>query len=213
MSSLRKDTHTLHNPARSNGAEQLNRSSPRRLARHPGRRSTAGNDFSKPPVTVGVRSVTPSASTPSCARRASPHTPNSLPRGTHDRSRQSVVRTESSYAGIPNALHLESLTVGSNWLSSSTAGRPRFSSYEYEQPVVPQQHRRSMDCGVWVLQWMIRGALWAIHSVTAVNDQTRMRIAIDLVLRSHNPIAIDVVEKAMSYWKKKVAASRYRRDG
>ncbi|XLR44750.1 hypothetical protein S83_029410 [Arachis hypogaea] len=102
MSSLRKDTHTLHNPARSNGAEQLNRSSPRRLARHPGRRSTAGNDFSKPPVTVGVRSVTPSASTPSCARRASPHTPNSLPRGTHDRSRQSVVRTESSYAGIPN---------------------------------------------------------------------------------------------------------------
>ncbi|XLR44751.1 hypothetical protein S83_029411 [Arachis hypogaea] len=101
------------------------------------------------------------------------------------------------------ALHLESLTVGSNWLSSSTAGRPRFSSYEYEQPVVPQQHRRSMDCGVWVLQWMIRGALWAIHSVTAVNDQTRMRIAIDLVLRSHNPIAIDVVEKAMSYWKKK----------
>ncbi|RYR09178.1 hypothetical protein Ahy_B05g077309 [Arachis hypogaea] len=106
------------------------------------------------------------------------------------------------------AVHLESLTIGSKWLSSSNAERPRFLSYEYEEPVVSQQHQRSMDCGVWVLQWMIRGALWAIQSVTAVNEQTRMRISIDLVLRSHNPIAVDVVEKAMCHWKKKVAASR-----
>nr|XP_025694894.1 uncharacterized protein LOC112796581 isoform X3 [Arachis hypogaea] len=42
------------------------------------------------------------------------------------------------------ALHLESLTVGTNWLSSCTAERPRFSSYEYEEPVVLQQHRRSL---------------------------------------------------------------------
>ncbi|QHO38210.1 Ulp1 protease family, carboxy-terminal domain protein [Arachis hypogaea] len=106
------------------------------------------------------------------------------------------------------ALHLESLTVGTNWLSSCTAERPRFSSYEYEEPVVLQQHRRSMDCGIWVLQWIIRGVLWAIHSVTvvmilvdlqAVNDQIRIQIAIDLVLRSHNPSAIDILEKAMRY--------------
>ncbi|RYR62706.1 hypothetical protein Ahy_A04g020439 isoform I [Arachis hypogaea] len=66
------------------------------------------------------------------------------------------------------ALHLESLTVGTNWLSSCTAERPRFSSYEYEEPV-------------------------------AVNDQIRIQIAIDLVLRSHNPSAIDILEKAMRY--------------
>ncbi|XLU35570.1 hypothetical protein S245_071636, partial [Arachis hypogaea] len=62
------------------------------------------------------------------------------------------------------ALHLESLTIGPKWLSKCTAERPRFSSYDFEEPVVPQQHRLSMDCGVWVLQLMIRGALWAIHN-------------------------------------------------
>ncbi|KAL4299890.1 hypothetical protein AHAS_Ahas17G0146100 [Arachis hypogaea] len=106
------------------------------------------------------------------------------------------------------ALHLESLTIGPKWLSKTTAERPRFSSFPFEEPVVPQQHHLSMDCGVWVLQWMIRGALWAIHSVTAVNSQTRMRIAVDLVLRSHNAKAIDVVEKAMTFWKKKLESSQ-----
>ncbi|XLT77249.1 hypothetical protein HN873_033523 [Arachis hypogaea] len=71
------------------------------------------------------------------------------------------------------ALHLESITIGPKWLSKRIAERPRFSSYPFEEPVMPQQHHLSMDCGVWVLQWMIRGALWAIHSVTAVNNQTK----------------------------------------
>ncbi|XLT14440.1 hypothetical protein HN51_060130 [Arachis hypogaea] len=108
------------------------------------------------------------------------------------------------------ALHLESLTIGPKWLSKCTAERPRFSSYDFEEPVVPQQHRLSMDCGVWVLQLMIRGALWAIHN--AVNDLTQMRIALDLVLRSHNAKAIDVVEKAMCYWRKKAGSSRHGRE-
>ncbi|QHN91554.1 uncharacterized protein DS421_17g575860 [Arachis hypogaea] len=94
----------------------------------------------------------------------------------------------------------------SHWLSKTTAERPRFSSYPFEEPVVPQQHRLSMDCGVWVLQWMIRGALWAIHMLLI--EQTRMRIAIDLVLRSHNAKAIDVVEKAMTFWRKELASSQ-----
>ncbi|RYR62704.1 hypothetical protein Ahy_A04g020439 isoform C [Arachis hypogaea] len=93
MSSLRKDSHSMHNPTRSNGAEHSNRSSRRRLASHPGRWSTTGYEFSEPPVTVGVRSRISSDSTPSCA---------SLPRQTHDHSRHFAVRTVSSYAGIPN---------------------------------------------------------------------------------------------------------------
>ncbi|XP_020966301.1 uncharacterized protein LOC110266285 [Arachis ipaensis] len=114
----------------------------------------------------------------------------------------------SSYLFLNQTLHLESLTIGPKWLSKTTAERPRFSSYPFEELVVPQQHRLSMDCGVWVLQWIIRGALWAIHSVTTVNDQTRMRIAVDFVLRSHNAKIIDVVEKAMTFWRKKVTSSQ-----
>ncbi|XLS47255.1 hypothetical protein HN51_021613, partial [Arachis hypogaea] len=41
------------------------------------------------------------------------------------------------------ALHLKSLTIGPKWLSNCTAERPRFSSYDFEKPVVPQQHRLS----------------------------------------------------------------------
>ncbi|QHN92769.1 Ulp1 protease family, carboxy-terminal domain protein [Arachis hypogaea] len=85
------------------------------------------------------------------------------------------------------ALNLESLTIRPKWLSKCTVEQPRFSSYVFEEPIVPQQHRLSMDYGVWVLQWMIRGALWAIHSVTA----------------------IDVVEKAMCYWRRKAGSSRH----
>ncbi|RYQ99034.1 hypothetical protein Ahy_B07g086883 [Arachis hypogaea] len=41
------------------------------------------------------------------------------------------------------ALHLESLTIGPKWLSKTTAERPRFSSFPFEEPVVPQQHHLS----------------------------------------------------------------------
>ncbi|XLT04227.1 hypothetical protein HN51_042976, partial [Arachis hypogaea] len=109
-----------------------------------------------------------------------------------------TTETECRKLAMTQALHLESLTIGPKWLSKCTAERPRFSSYDFEEPVVPQQHRLS-------------GALWAIHSVTEVNDLTRMRIALDLVLRSHNAKAINVVEKAMCYWRKKAGSSRHGR--
>ncbi|KAL4300692.1 hypothetical protein AHAS_Ahas17G0226300 [Arachis hypogaea] len=99
------------------------------------------------------------------------------------------------------ALYLESITLGQAWLSSNDGVRPRFSTYDIEDADVPQQDRGSMDCGVWVSQWMIRGALWKDYDVRTVNVATRMRLAIDLVLKEHNENAKALVAKAMSHWR------------
>ncbi|MED6167178.1 hypothetical protein PIB30_000429 [Stylosanthes scabra] len=102
---------------------------------------------------------------------------------------------------------LESITLGRGWLSGPTAERPRFSSFDFAFPVVPQQHRDSMDCGVWVSQWMIRENLWGHYNVEAVGPETWMRLATDLVLRSHNPIARDVVDRALRNWRAKESST------
>ncbi|XP_072067468.1 uncharacterized protein [Arachis hypogaea] len=101
------------------------------------------------------------------------------------------------------ALYLEGLTLGKPWLSGEGALRPRFSAFDFEEPDVPQQKGNSMDCGVWVAQWMIREHLWKDYGVQHVNSATRMRLAADLVLKSHNEIAQEVVAKAFAHWEMK----------
>ncbi|XLR22319.1 hypothetical protein HN51_068565 [Arachis hypogaea] len=101
------------------------------------------------------------------------------------------------------ALYLEGLTLGKSWLSGPEALRPRFSAFEFEEPEVPQQAGDSMDCGVWVAQWMIREHLWQDHG--NVNNATRMRLAVDLVMKSHNDLGEDAVSKAVRHWQQKAA--------
>ncbi|KAL4314305.1 hypothetical protein AHAS_Ahas15G0071800 [Arachis hypogaea] len=103
------------------------------------------------------------------------------------------------------ALYLEGLTLGKSWLSGPEALRPRFSAFEFEEPEVPQQAGDSMDCGVWVAQWMIREHLWQDHGVQNVNNATRMRLAVDLVMKSHNDLGEDAVSKAVRHWQQKAA--------
>ncbi|KAL4344286.1 hypothetical protein AHAS_Ahas11G0163200 [Arachis hypogaea] len=101
------------------------------------------------------------------------------------------------------ALYLEGVTLGKSWLSAEGALRPRFSAFDFEEPDIPQQERNSMDCGVWVAQWMIREHLWKDYGVQHVNSARRMRLAVDLVLKSHNEIAHEVVTKAFAHWETK----------
>ncbi|KAL4393539.1 hypothetical protein AHAS_Ahas02G0062100 [Arachis hypogaea] len=111
------------------------------------------------------------------------------------------------------ALYLESLTLGKSWLSGPDAMRPRFSTFEFEEQDVPQQQGDSMDCGVWVAQWMIREHLWQDYGVQItmviseilfqhVNNATRMRLAVDLVTKSYNELAEDAVAKAFRHWQR-----------
>ncbi|MED6156582.1 hypothetical protein PIB30_015681 [Stylosanthes scabra] len=103
-----------------------------------------------------------------------------------------------------SALYLESLTLGRDWLSIPDAIRPQFGGYDIEEVEVPQQHRRSMDCEVWVAQWMIRETLCFKNAlqVESVTDATRMRLAVDLVLKEYNSLAKNVVVRAIHYWKR-----------
>ncbi|QHO41107.1 hypothetical protein HN51_007049 [Arachis hypogaea] len=99
------------------------------------------------------------------------------------------------------ALYLEGLTLGQSWLAGNCSVRPRFSTFEFEEPELPQQDPKSMDCGVWVAQWMIRDHLWQNYSVQNVSSATRMRLAVDLVMKSHNEMARDIVAKAVAHWQ------------
>ncbi|RYR48088.1 hypothetical protein Ahy_A07g034077 [Arachis hypogaea] len=62
-----------------------------------------------------------------------------------------------------------------------------------------------MDCGIWVTQWMIRDHLWRHYGVQHVNAATRMRLAVDLVMKSHNDLAQAVISKAIGHWERKLA--------
>ncbi|KAL4394930.1 hypothetical protein AHAS_Ahas02G0201200 [Arachis hypogaea] len=70
------------------------------------------------------------------------------------------------------ALYLEGLTLGHSWLSGNCSVRPRFSTFDFEDPKLPQQDRKSMDCGVWVAQWMISDHLWEDYSVHVFSSFT-----------------------------------------
>ncbi|RYR08403.1 hypothetical protein Ahy_B05g076078 [Arachis hypogaea] len=104
---------------------------------------------------------------------------------------------------MKQTLYLEGFTLGRSWLSGLGALRPRFSAFEFEEPEVPQQESASADCGVWVAQWMIRGHLWQDYGVQNVNTATRMRLAVDLVMKSPNHLAQQVVSKAFAHWQLK----------
>ncbi|KAL4365091.1 hypothetical protein AHAS_Ahas07G0071400 [Arachis hypogaea] len=87
------------------------------------------------------------------------------------------------YEGAPNEMH-----------------KP--STYEILEPEIGQQAYGSNDCGVWVAQWMIQSHLWSNYDLPVVNEHTRMRLAIDIVLGRHNPYRAEIGRKAVEYWDK-----------
>ncbi|XLR60459.1 hypothetical protein S83_011131 [Arachis hypogaea] len=49
---------------------------------------------------------------------------------------------------------------------------------------------------------MILSRLWGSHNVEKVTEYTRMKLAIDLVLKPHNEIRQDIINKAMENWRR-----------
>ncbi|MED6114910.1 hypothetical protein PIB30_085123 [Stylosanthes scabra] len=125
--------------------------------------------------------------------------------GTMQRIKEKYMR--SKVDKVTRALQLESITLDSDWLSVPNAKRPRFGSFDFEVASVPRQVRGSNDCRVWVAQWMVREVLWANFGLKVVNKETRMRIAVDLVMKEHNPLASTVVSNALAYWQEKIKKS------
>ncbi|MED6160531.1 hypothetical protein PIB30_052248 [Stylosanthes scabra] len=77
---------------------------------------------------------------------------------------------------------------------------PFVSDYEPLVPEVGHQADRSMDCGVWVCQWMVNSHLWLDYNLPEINSSTRMSLAVDLVTSPHNPLANAIWEKAVNFW-------------
>ncbi|MED6121956.1 hypothetical protein PIB30_035096 [Stylosanthes scabra] len=77
----------------------------------------------------------------------------------------------------------------------------RFSLYDLSEPLVGQQRELSNDCGVYVAQWMIQSHLWEAYNLV-VTDETRMRLAIDLVTNIHNVNRHQVADRAVEDWDK-----------
>ncbi|MED6195615.1 hypothetical protein PIB30_039587 [Stylosanthes scabra] len=64
-------------------------------------------------------------------------------------------------------------------------------------------HPSCNDCGVWVIQWMMQPSYWEEFNME-VNIQTRMRLALDLVMGPHNSLARKVMRDATLEWDRRM---------
>ncbi|KAJ1398792.1 hypothetical protein SESBI_30779 [Sesbania bispinosa] len=90
----------------------------------------------------------------------------------------------------------------------SSSQKPIVSEFKI---IVPEdlgmQAEGSNDCGVWVAQWMNQCILYQDineYKEIKVNIESRMRIAIDLVMGDYNKLKDDVVHRAWLLWNKKM---------
>ncbi|XLS75775.1 hypothetical protein HN51_032640 [Arachis hypogaea] len=96
---------------------------------------------------------------------------------------------------------LEELLDHDRWYDAPEKGRELVSDYEIIEPVVVQQDPYSNDCGMFVAQWMIMYHLWGNYDVEKVTDYSRMRLAVDMLLRYHNDNREKIVNAALEYWR------------
>ncbi|XP_052114393.1 uncharacterized protein LOC107480313 [Arachis duranensis] len=64
---------------------------------------------------------------------------------------------------------------------------------------LPTQKNRSNDSGVWVTGWMRECTLQDDFNIQQINDSTRMRLAVDLVLEEYNDLCLVIQENAWQY--------------
>ncbi|KAL4390546.1 hypothetical protein AHAS_Ahas03G0155900 [Arachis hypogaea] len=94
---------------------------------------------------------------------------------------------------LENMFHDENL-----FENKETVARPapRMSDYYFAEPETGQQDPYSKDCGIWVAQWMMQGHVWCNYNLQVVNNVTRMRLAVDLVMGRHNAKRNEVTRMA-----------------
>ncbi|QHO56772.1 Ulp1 protease family, carboxy-terminal domain protein [Arachis hypogaea] len=98
------------------------------------------------------------------------------------------------------ALFIEEMLDDSTFYANQTTHRPVISEYPIIHPTeIGEQNDDSNDCGVWVTTWM-RECQWRSNYNIKVNDSTRLRLAIDLVMNSFNLKSQEVLEAAKKYY-------------
>ncbi|XLU30122.1 hypothetical protein S245_066188 [Arachis hypogaea] len=81
------------------------------------------------------------------------------------------------------------------------------SDYYFAELETGQQDPYSKDCGIWVAQWMMQGHIWGDYNLQVVNNATRMRLAVDLVMGRHNAKRNEVTRIAEEDWDRKMRRS------
>ncbi|XLT38586.1 hypothetical protein HN873_069878, partial [Arachis hypogaea] len=81
---------------------------------------------------------------------------------------------------------------------------PQVTNFKFLEPATGQQAPNSNDCGIWVAQWMELSHLWGFFDLERVDDETRMRLAVDLVMSKSNPKREEVCQKAGYFWDNSV---------
>ncbi|RYR34994.1 hypothetical protein Ahy_A10g050068 [Arachis hypogaea] len=102
---------------------------------------------------------------------------------------------------------LELLLSDMSVFESKTTVPKCISKFRIHKPHISQQATDSMDCGVWVAEWMIHYDLWASYDLQEINDTARMAIAVDLAMGDHNPIFEEVQQKAVQFWDRNMICS------
>ncbi|XP_072054139.1 uncharacterized protein [Arachis hypogaea] len=100
--------------------------------------------------------------------------------------------------------YLEKFVSDKNFQETPSHENLQFSKYKFSEPAVPQQKAKSNDCGIWVAEWMILNHYWGVNKPWVVNDYSRLRLAVDLVYKWHNPKRHTIKDLAVADWNKKM---------
>ncbi|KAJ1411931.1 Ulp1 protease family, C-terminal catalytic domain [Sesbania bispinosa] len=99
------------------------------------------------------------------------------------------------------ALCPEEILDDHSFYETHITSKPLISDFALHEPDnLPKQDPYSNDCGIWVALWMSHCIWNTDYDKINVKEETRMRIAIDLVLHKYNNIKEGIVSKASDNW-------------
>ncbi|XLS74155.1 hypothetical protein HN51_031020 [Arachis hypogaea] len=97
------------------------------------------------------------------------------------------------------AIFLGEMLDSDDWYDDQKNPRILCSDYEIKEPKVTRQDLGSNDCGMYVVQWMIMYHLWNSYEVEKITEYSRMRLAVDMVLKYHNDKCMEVIQAVLEY--------------
>ncbi|TKY68410.1 Ulp1 protease family, carboxy-terminal domain protein [Spatholobus suberectus] len=88
-----------------------------------------------------------------------------------------------------------------SFCKSQYTKKPHISDFALVVPDdIGQQLPDLNDCGIWVAKWMMERG-WSEDYKIKVDNETRMKLALELVLSSHNTQKNEVIKLAAGNWK------------
>ncbi|QHO23276.1 Ulp1 protease family, carboxy-terminal domain protein [Arachis hypogaea] len=100
------------------------------------------------------------------------------------------------------ALYLEGMLQHDSFYDFESTIRPKVSEFPILEALgIGRQRNDSFDCGIWVATWM-KNCIWIDDYNIYVDDATRMRIAIDLIMKSYNLKKNTIIKAAKKNYKK-----------